>query len=137
MDFEITVEEIDKLVNQVNQAIGEVNDVVVRRELEFMKARLADMRVALLELENVEDKYLRGDVTADNYFDRRKKLVRDFFIARDQIPDTVVTIVTERASSSEVKAQLIKFKELLKDNKKFIDAGIDFVLTVVKSFIVH
>jgi hypothetical protein len=52
MDFEITVEEIDKLVNQVNQAIGEVNDVVVRRELEFMRARLADMRVALLELEN-------------------------------------------------------------------------------------
>jgi hypothetical protein len=102
-----------------------------------MKARLAEMRVALVELENVEEKHSRGDITTDHYFDQRKKLIRDFFAARDQIADSVVPNVAERAPTSEEKGRLTKFKGFLKENREFVAMGTDFVLTIAKTFIGH
>lgn len=138
MDLDgVTVAGIDALVDQVNRVNADVPDADVKRELESMKVMLADMRVALVELENVEEKYQRGDVPADTYFDRRKKLVRDFFAARDRIPDAIVPNVAMLASSPEEKGQLMKFRGFLKDNREFIAMGTDFILTVAKAFVIH
>lgn len=138
MDLEgITVAGIDSLIESAGRAIRDVPNAAVKQALQSMKARLADMKVALVELENVEDKYQRGDVTPDHYFDRRKKLVRDFFAARDEIPDAVVPNVAELAPTPEEKGRIMKFKGFLKDNKEFIAVGTDFILTIVKAFVGH
>lgn len=133
----ITVSGIESLIDQLNRAINEVQDVGVGRELRSMKSKLAEMRVALVELENVEEKHSRGDITPDHYFSQRKKLVRDFFAARDQISDSVVPNIAAYAPTPDGKGRLMKFKDFLKDKKEFIATGMDFVLTVAKVFVPH
>jgi hypothetical protein len=130
----VSVSDINSMISRTTETIVDVNDENVRKRLSEMKKHLSDMRVALVELENVEERHSRGDLTPDIYFDRRKKLVRDFYAARDEIADNVVPGVAKMAQTQDQKSALSKFKDLLKNNREFVVMGLDFVLTVARTF---
>jgi hypothetical protein len=130
----ITLPDINSLIERTGNTIRGVSDEHVIAELRGMKDNLSEMRVALAELENLEDKHSRGGVTSDTYFDRRMKIVRDFYSAKDEIPSKVIPSVADCAQSPDEKSGILKFKELIRSKKEFIAMAVDFLLTVAKVF---
>jgi hypothetical protein len=130
----ITVKGISSLVEETNEALRKVTDARARNKLEAMKGIFSDMRVALVELENVEAKHSTGDITVDAYFDRRKKLVRDFYAARDRIADSVVPDLADIAPNPEQSSSLAKFKVTLRENRDLLTSGLNLLTLIVKVF---
>ncbi|MHB1868022.1 MAG: hypothetical protein ACYCPP_03655 [Nitrososphaerales archaeon] len=133
----ISLDGINSLIQTTLTTIRNTSDPSAKAQLQSMRGRLADMRVALVELDNIEVKHSHGDITFDAYADRRKKLVRDFLNAKDQIVDVVVPDLADAAPSSETRSKLLAFKSFLKDNKGFIITGAQFLLEVGKAFAGH
>ena len=125
---------INSAIERVNSTIHGVSDEYVKAELQSLKENLSEMRVALVELENLEEKHGRGNVTPDTYFDRRMKLVRDFYAAKDAIPSKIIPSIAERAPLPEEKSVIMKFKGLMKNNKEFVPVIANLLLTVAKVF---
>ncbi len=130
----VYVRGLNSLIQETTTTERKISDQAAKQELTSMRDRLSEMRVALVELENLEEKYKRGDTPADTYFDRRKKLVRDFYLARDEIGDGVVPDLADRASSADEKGRIARFKELLKSNKDFTATSAELLLTIAKIF---
>ena len=130
----ITLSDVNSLIEHTASTIRGLSDDHVKAELQSMKDNLSEMRVALVELENLEDKHSRGNVTPDTYFDRRMKLVRDFYAAKDEIPSKVIPSIAESAPSPEEKGRIMKFKELVKSKKEFVPVALEFLLIVAKIF---
>ena len=135
MDIDgITLPELNSLIERTGNTIRMISDDNVKIELRGMKGSLGEMRVALVELENLEDKHSRGGVTSDIYFDRRMKLVRDFYTAKDEISSKVIPSIADSAPTSDESSGIMKFKELIKSKREFIAMAVDFLLTVAKIF---
>ncbi len=133
----MTVSGLNTLIQETMATERKISDQAAKQEVTGMRIRLSEMRVALAELENLEEKYKRADTTAEVYYDRRKKLIRDFYTARDEIGDVVVPNLAELAPAADQDGRIARFKELLRNNKDFITTGTELVLTIAKIFGPH
>lgn len=135
MTFEdISMSGLDALIDETGRATEKVVDKVIKEQLLRFKANLADMRVALVELRHLDDEFKRGNVMSEVYFDRHKKLVRDFLAARDHISDVVVPNIADKASTEKDKSTITKFKDFLKNNKDFVLNASQLILNIVRTF---
>jgi len=135
MSFEdVSLSGLDALIEETGRGVGKVTDQAMKEQLLQFKANLGDMRVALVELRHLEDQFKRGNILSEVYLDRHKKLVRDFYAARDNIADVVVPKIADKAPTDKDKSTISKVKDSLKNNKEFILSASQFILNVIQMF---
>ncbi len=137
MDDSLSKIDIDDAIEKVNQTIPKIKNSSVIDQLSTLKSHLEEMKVAQIELEHVEEEFHRGNLVSEIYLDRHKKLVRDYFIARDSIPEDVVPNIASLIDSDESKTGLRKWGGLLRENRNFVLNLTQFLLNVVTLFGVH
>jgi hypothetical protein len=114
-------EELDELIDKFNEAIEEKPEL--SDSLKPVIMNIQKMKVAMLELDELEENNLRGDITEDVYLNRRKKLRMDLIVARDRVSRMLPRLVKD--AKDEQKATLTKTKEVLRANK-------DLIITLVQ-----
>jgi len=135
MEFEgVTVSQLGTLVEETNEAISKVGNETVKAQLIQFKRNLSDMRVALSELDHLEEEFKRGNVMSELYFDRHKKLIRDFFTAKDGIAQTVLPRIIDSSPTEEGKSKLHRLMEYLRGNKDLFLNLSQLLVSIIQLF---
>jgi hypothetical protein len=131
---DISVEDLEKLAIETESQLEKIQNPDVKNYVLKMISRFNEMIVALTEIEHLENEFHRGNITSEVYFDRHKKLVYDFYSARNTIPDEIIPKIENFAEGAGQKSKLEKFKNYLKSNKDFILNVSQLVLTILQIF---
>lgn len=129
--------EIDPLLENINTAFSKIEDVRIRKELDNIKHSLEEMKVAAMEIENLENQFQRGNITSDTYFEKHKKLVRDYVVTKNEIVDIEIENIQEIIESERKFDEKPNIRGVLKDNKGFIlNLGL-FIMDLIRFFGIH
>ena len=118
---EFSYEELDELIDTFNETIQEKPEL--SDTLKPVITSIQKVKVAMLELDELREDNLRGDITEDVYLNRRKKLRMDLIVARDEVSRALPRLVKD--AKDEQKSTLTKAKEALRANK-------DLIITLAK-----
>lgn len=113
---EFSYEELDGLIDTFNETIQEKPEL--SDSLKPVITSIQKVKVAMLELGELREDNLRGDITEDVYLNRRKKLRMDLVVARDEVSRALPRLVKD--AKDEQKSTLTKAKEALRANKGLI-----------------
>jgi hypothetical protein len=118
---EFSYEELDGLIDTFNETVREKPEL--SDSLKPVITSIQKVKVAMLELDELREDNLRGDITEDVYLNRRKKLRMDLVVARDEVCRALPRLVKD--AKDEQKSALTRAKEALKTNK-------DLIITLAK-----
>lgn len=113
---EFSYEELDELIDTFNETIQEKPEL--SDSLKPVITSIQKVKVAMLELGELREDNLRGDITEDVYLNRRKKLRMDLVVARDEVSRALPRLVKD--AKDEQKSTLTKAKKALRANKDLI-----------------
>jgi len=113
---EFSYEELDGLIDTFNETIQEKPEL--SDSLKPVITSIQKVKVAMLELDELRENNLRGDITEDVFLNRRKKMRMDLVVARDEVSRALPRLVKD--AKDEQKSTLTKAKEALRANKDLI-----------------
>jgi len=113
---EFSYEELDGLIDTFNETVREKPEL--SDTLNPVITSIQKVKVAMLELDELREDNLRGDITEDVFLNRRKKLRMDLVVARDEVSRALPRLVKD--AKDEQKSTLTKAKEALRANKDVI-----------------
>jgi len=124
---EFSYEELDGLIDTFNETIQEKPEL--SNTLKPVITSIQKVKVAMLELDELREDNLRGDITEDVYLNRRKKLRMDLIVARDEVSRALPRLVKD--AKDEQKSTLTKAKEALRANKDLIITLAKLAMTIL------
>ena len=124
---EFSYEELDGLIDTFNETIQEKPEL--SNTLKPVITSIQKVEVAMLELDELREDNLRGDITEDVYLNRRKKLRMDLIVARDEVSRALPRLVKD--AKDEQKSTLTKAKEALRANKDLIITLAKLAMTIL------
>lgn len=137
MSDRIAPYELDELIQKTNDSINAIEIVKIKASLVGLKSSLEDMKVATLELDYIEEQFRRGNIVTEVYFDKHKKLIRDYEESKDRAVDKELPSIAAQINSNNSKWSAKKLKQLLSDNKGFVlNIGM-FLMDLSKLFGIH
>jgi hypothetical protein len=122
------------LSEELGIAASRVTNLKVKEELTGIRQRIADMRVARMELDHINDEFHRGNITQDFYGVKHKQLITDFVRSRDSIPNLILPKISELAPDVESQGRLSKFAAKLKSNKEFVLGVSQLIVSIISIF---
>lgn len=128
METKIEIEDLDEVIQKINETIK--NKPELSSELLKLRRQLENMKVAMIELENLREDFERGNITSENYRIQSKKLRTD--LERSKNEADLMNIIN-RIEEKEKRSILTRLKDTITSNKEFIK----FILEVLKIILIQ
>jgi len=126
---EVSIGELDQISDEVKELLKRRPDLSA--QLNSVRRNLLRMKVALSELEELRSEHITGDLTADTYLTRRKKLKMDFMTAKDSIDDETLNELLNQIGDKGEKSRLTKIKNAITSNKDLISFLFQLLSTIL------
>lgn len=123
---------LDEVADKISSAIAETTNTEIRQLLEELRKNIREMQVSKLELALLKEEYQVGDVTPDTYYDRRKKLTRSYYRARDRIQDQIVPTLIRNIKDEKVAGRLSHVWKSIKSEINLATAIINLISALLK-----
>lgn len=124
-------QDLDQTADQVEGLMRKRPDL--EEQLRPLKQHLVEMKVALSELEELREEHIRGNITEDAYFVRRKKLKTDYMLARQSISEHTISYLLGQVTEPNEKSRLQKLKDAISSNKEFVLFILNVASTIFKT----
>lgn len=131
-DFSIS--ELGYAGEQIIEYSKKIPNIIVKEQFVDIKDDVIGMKVAVAELQNLQEQFDRGNIITEIYVDRHKKLLRDLYSYRDNIVDIIIPKITEQIMVEEQKSKISSLKTLLKNNKDFVSNLLQLAIIVIQIF---
>lgn len=126
---EVSTGELDQVSNEIKELLKKRPDL--SDQLNSIRSNILRMKVALSELEELRNEFIKGDLTEDTYLTRRKKLKMDFMTAKDSIDDKTLNDLLNQIGDKDEKSRLTKIKNTITSNKELISFLFQLLSTIL------